>query len=375
MNSLIQRLPINPAPKAVAAGRGKRVAARVGCVLLGTGLGVLASDRYLQTFDPLGTVYFRDVARYQQGAIQPIESAVHPGGRLFENLPNRITEFSNFTFETDGFGLREPSATEDIVPSRAADRAAGRGRRILLLGDSVTFGWGVPAEESWAELLEGHWLDDQRRPLRVMNAGHLMYDTTQEVDWAVAHAKALEPDVIAVTLIANDLRRTWNQLQGILERMSENPERERGLRGWARGNFRGLDALRQFVKARSFLKEHREDARPVAERPETLDGWPFMQSALLRLQELCGELECELILLDHATPPVPELAAFCEQHGIARAPAAWTPAEWAQPIRLSPTDYHANALGNRILATKFARALFDQGWLASAEPESPLLAE
>ena len=335
----------------------------------------MASDRYLQAFDPLGTVYFRDVARYQQGAIQPIESAVHPGGRLFENLPSRVTEFSNFTFETDGSGLREPIASEDGVPSRADDRAAGGGRRILLLGDSVTFGWGVPAEESWAELLEGHWLDEQRRPLRVMNAGHLMYDTTQEVDWAVAHAEALEPDVIALTLIANDLRRTWNQLQDILERMSEEPERERGLRGWVRGSFRGLDALRQFVNARSFLKRHREDARPVAERPETLDGWPFMQSALLRLQELCARLDCELIVFDHATPPVPELAAFCEEHGIARAPAAWTPAEWAQPIRLSPTDYHANALGNRILATKFASALFAKGWLASAEPQSPLLAE
>lgn len=359
----------------MAPGRGKRIAARAGCVLLGAGLGVVASDRYLQAFDPLGTVYFRDVARYQQGAIQPIESAVHPGGRLFENLPNHVTQFSNFTFETDGSGLRESAATDAIVPSRADDRAAGLGRRILLLGDSVTFGWGVPAEESWAELLEGHWLDESGRPLRVMNAGHLMYDTTQEVDWAVAHAEALEPDVIAVTLIANDLRRTWNQLQGILERMAEKPEREKGLRGQLRGSFRGLDALRQFVNARRFLAEHRDDARPVAERPETLDGWPFMQSALLRLQELCDQLDCELIVFDHATPPVPDLAAFCEEHGIARASAAWTPAEWAQPVRLSPTDYHANALGNRILAGKFARALFDQGWLASADPESPLLGE
>jgi len=51
--------------------------------------------------------------------------------------------------------------------------------RVALLGDSVTFGWGVPYGSRFSEILERDWSRDGR-PLELVNTGHGNWNSAQE---------------------------------------------------------------------------------------------------------------------------------------------------------------------------------------------------
>ena len=78
--------------------------------------------------------------------------------------------------------------------------------RVLVLGDSFSFGNGVGDGDTYAEVLERE-LRARGFPARVLNAGVQGYDVHQESDWLRERGLALEPDAIVVGLYENDLVR------------------------------------------------------------------------------------------------------------------------------------------------------------------------
>jgi acyl-CoA thioesterase I len=80
--------------------------------------------------------------------------------------------------------------------------AAAEERVIVALGDSLTAGFGVAAEEAWPALVQAR-LRREGRPYRVVNAG-VSGDTTaaalRRVDWVLRN----QPEVAIVALGAND---------------------------------------------------------------------------------------------------------------------------------------------------------------------------
>jgi acyl-CoA thioesterase-1 len=104
-----------------------------------------------------------------------------------------------------------------------APGAAAGERVIVALGDSLTAGFGVAAEEAWPALVDAR-LRREGRPYRVVNAG-VSGDTTagglRRVDWVLR----TEPEIAIVALGANDgLRgldpdRMRANLLGIVERL------------------------------------------------------------------------------------------------------------------------------------------------------------
>lgn len=95
------------------------------------------------------------------------------------------------------FGLRER-------PELGTTKPAGQ-RRIVCIGDSFTFGWGVPEERGWVRLLE----DDLRRDgadVRTINCGAA---GTVCVDEYVVGLRerfhVFEPDAVVLTICLNDL--------------------------------------------------------------------------------------------------------------------------------------------------------------------------
>lgn len=79
--------------------------------------------------------------------------------------------------------------------------------RVLFLGDSITFGWGVPDEDRVSERVESALNSDPGLPgtrVEVINAGVGNYNAAMSVAWYLEHGAELEPDVIVFNYFIND---------------------------------------------------------------------------------------------------------------------------------------------------------------------------
>jgi lysophospholipase L1-like esterase len=101
-------------------------------------------------------------------------------------------------------GGRSSVNAQGLRDDRPAGPKAPGEKRLLVLGDSVTFGASVRTDEAYPRQLEGE-LTRAGRPWRVLNAGVTSYDAAQEADWLGLFGWQLEPDVIAVAFCRNDV--------------------------------------------------------------------------------------------------------------------------------------------------------------------------
>ncbi len=121
--------------------------------------------------------------------------AVRPGLRTA--MDNRV-DFSGKQVTIDENSVRlSPCAA-------AADDQPGR---IYLLGDSQTFGWGLSDEETWANKLQCHLLQQRPGAYRVINLGVPGTQADQFLNRGVQQVlPVIEPgDFVVVSLTWNDL--------------------------------------------------------------------------------------------------------------------------------------------------------------------------
>jgi lysophospholipase L1-like esterase len=88
-------------------------------------------------------------------------------------------------------------------PERGASRPT-RAARILLLGDSFTFGWGVEQEETFGARLE-RLLTERVGPVEVMSAAVPGWSTDQHYLYLRTRGWPLDPDLVLFAACENDL--------------------------------------------------------------------------------------------------------------------------------------------------------------------------
>jgi len=127
--------------------------------------------------------------------------------------------FAGFFVEDPGVGLRHIPGIEKVMPGedhevrvrinsrgfrdREYDWDSPRGFRILGLGDSFTFGYGVSDEETYLSRLEAALQD---RPVEVVNAGVAGMGPENEARLLAADGPGLRPDLVLVGFfVGNDL--------------------------------------------------------------------------------------------------------------------------------------------------------------------------
>ncbi|MBU1862081.1 MAG: SGNH/GDSL hydrolase family protein [Candidatus Omnitrophica bacterium] len=100
------------------------------------------------------------------------------------------------TIQTNRWGLRGT----DYDASRLSNPAV---TKVLLLGDSYTFGYGVNREDTFAYKLET-LLNASGNAFLVINAGVGGWGTLQEITYAKDHFRVFKPDIIVFTFCRND---------------------------------------------------------------------------------------------------------------------------------------------------------------------------
>jgi lysophospholipase L1-like esterase len=135
----------------------------------------------IRVFDPLGISYFNRSSKYH---LEKIPDPI----LIFKHIPNLRGIYNEL-------GLRD----------RKLEKKQKDELRILLLGDSVTFGAGVPVEATFGRKLETILASRLGRPVRTVNAGVGGYNTVQEYAFLRTYADLIGPDVAILLYVGNDI--------------------------------------------------------------------------------------------------------------------------------------------------------------------------
>lgn len=111
--------------------------------------------------------------------------------------PGLYREFYETTVTTDKRGLRNSSEIN-----------SSSGLKVLVLGPSSTFGWGVEGDETYSAYLEGVLEENLKHPVKVLNAGQIGFSSEQgrllvQEDWVMD----FNPDWIVLAYGVNDIDR------------------------------------------------------------------------------------------------------------------------------------------------------------------------
>lgn len=341
-------------------------------LLLGLGLALVLLEAGLRLFDPLGLGYEREFTAYRTQALQyeweglppaapgQLPASLDLDGMLYHHKPDLDLSLGSFRLRTNPLGCRGPAVA---VPKPAGTF------RILLLGDSVAFGWGVDDEVTFARRLEREWNDGKpARRLEVVNTGHPMYDTNQEAAVLRRLGAQLQPDLVLLVYVVNDVEPTRDVIEEVLTGKPPHPEEvcvppddvwsrtAAWLQPW-------LPATSKLLLLQTDLDARLRRVLPAGQdyAPERFGkgprGWPRSQAALRDIQAQCRQLGAPLLVCDHTMPALPALPGFCRDAGIDLCELRFTPAEQRSGIANSRLDTHSNRQGHELLLQRLRAAL------------------
>ena len=153
-------------PHDAAPGEPPTRRRRLLATALGLVLGVVvalalveAGLRFYSWLTPNADVEFVRYARLMK------KSADH-SATSFRHLSGARARLMGVDVAIDARGFRDEKKDADV--------------RIALLGDSITFGWGVRYGQRFSEILEDAWSTALGRSVELINTGHGNYNTAQE---------------------------------------------------------------------------------------------------------------------------------------------------------------------------------------------------
>jgi len=336
-----------------------------------TVVALLLLEGLLRLADPIGLNYEREFTTYRTQALTFAWEGVPPeqfdlDGRLYAHRPNLDLDCGSFRVRTNSLGCRGP----EVARQKPADVY-----RIVVLGDSVAFGWGDDDEGTFVRRLEREWnVPPSGKRLEVVNTALPMYDTNQELAALRELGLSLQPDLVLLVYVVNDIEPTRDVVEALLTGNEPPADFATTLPddfwSWL-GDRVGvvLPATGKLLATRSDLDARIQRTLPAGETysPERFGrgprGWPRSQAALRAIRDECRAAKVPLLLLDHTLPALPPLPAFCEREGIACAEFRFAPEDFALGITNSMLDTHANARGHDLLLQRLRTILDARGLL------------
>lgn len=186
--------------------------------------------------------------------------------------PNKSMELMDVMVDINSDGHRDKE-----YPVNNTDK-----HRIIFLGDSLTFGWGVKEEETFATLIEEDM--NSQSPTEVINFGTGNYNTEQEVNLFIEKGLKYNPDKVVLFYFINDAEVTPEKsglwFLGYSQFISFY---------WSRIN----SLLNNIMPSKSF-QEYYESLYD-----EDQQGWINARKAIIQLRDICESkgIEFQVVLL------------------------------------------------------------------------------
>lgn len=292
--------------------------------------------------------------------------------RVLASLPYRLAEDPRLGFV--GMPNGEPGMNRLGFRDREHDLAKAPGAvRIVVLGDSVTYGVEVPIGDRYTSRLEAR-LREQDGRVEVVNLGQRQYSTGQEVAVFEHLGAALAPDLLILAYVLNDPIADHGK--------NEFFRRQRSVsRTWAWLERRLGSPWSQSMPG---CAPHDYYSRLHCDA----DLWAASEASLDRLAELTAAIGCPVLVvifpLLERDPDASfasyrwrqthrQVAEAARRRGFGILDLLPTFAGH-RPVELkveTPDELHPNALGHRLAADAIADAVLAAGLPPSARPIRP----
>jgi lysophospholipase L1-like esterase len=248
--------------------------------------------------------------------------------------------------------------------------------RILVLGDSYTYGGSVQQYEAFPEILES--LFKRHGSFEVINAGVIGYGITQETLYYETEGYKYEPDLVMLVFFHNDLedlvkdkpKPKFELVNGQLELHNvpcpppSQQETHDTEEKWLPAVREGLMEQLQFPETRALIQGALKAKAPRCLGPFTPPpyweyAWQTVEAILRRLKENVEEHESRLVVVTippdkewigcWSSPDAEAMNSICTDEGIAHIDLLphFNP-EGTQPY--FRRDLHWNAAGHRLVA-------------------------
>ena len=235
---------------------------------------LLAAEAFVRLVDPIGIGYYEEAGRYHLEKV-PDDQLV------YKHRPFVDTQYQGVMVRTNSLGLRD----RDLGDPKTEDL------RIVALGDSVTFGWGVERDDLFTEQLEALTASRAGLRLNVINTGVGSYNTRQQRRFFELYHEKLAPDGVILIYVPNDVEIAEGPFdpQSEVSLSGKSPPEQLGLvlgRSWL---------YRMLIHgARYFRAPAAPSFRPalLAQNP----GFTSSMDSLVALAGQCRELEIPLLV-------------------------------------------------------------------------------
>jgi lysophospholipase L1-like esterase len=284
----------------------------------------------------------------------------HPqlGWSLRENWAGRFSWTGGYS-RINAQGIRD----DYPVGLKAPDE-----RRLLILGDSVTFGAKVLTHDAYPYRLQQALLSRGLR-WRVLNGGVTAYDASQEAEWLELFGLHLEPDVVAVQFHPNDLNPSARH--GRLEKTFVGPVG----RWLSENSVLAYKTQRALLTLYAYALSALGHPSPATAKSEDLvGGWQSVEQAYRRIASVARGKNLPVMLIVFHTPDrlpdfevddlSPKLRSLAKELG-------WEILDLAPALRISSASLflpstHPSPAGHLRIARYVARELLQRDFLPKA---------
>lgn len=158
---------------------------------------ILVAEFLLRISYPLYANYNTEMARYAK------EIKVIRNEQYFEHLSNKTGKYYGVEIKTNLMGWREDRDYSLEKPTGV--------KRIIVLGDSITLGWGVELNQTYPKVLEQLLNNDPtlKSTYEVINTGVGNYNTSLELEM-LKRTLPYDPDMIILGWFINDVE-VWSK--------------------------------------------------------------------------------------------------------------------------------------------------------------------
>lgn len=248
-----------------------------------------------------------------------------------EHVPNSAARLMGVDVSINSHGLRDREIIFDKPPQTI---------RIALLGDSVTFGWGVEYEHTIGIVLAQELNATRTNSnIETINMGVGNYNSSMQVQYFLTQGHRYSPDYVVLNFFINDAEETPTYTGHFLNEHSF---------GWVFLAGR-IDILRRLIGASRPWKEYYS-----ALYADDAAGWRLARDAIMRLGAWCQEQNVPCLLANlpelHAQHDYPFLDVNHKLEGLAAEAGLeyleLLPSVRGQPeesLWVSAADPHPNA--------------------------------